>query len=30
MQRYLNDKKNLGQTVFEEDGTMMEMGYYVQ
>lgn len=30
LQRYLNDKKVAGQTIYEDDGTEMMMGQYVQ
>ncbi|HWW41784.1 MULTISPECIES: DUF4843 domain-containing protein [unclassified Pedobacter] len=30
MQRYLNDQRVAGHTILEDDGTVMEMGYYVQ
>ncbi|TRZ43502.1 DUF4843 domain-containing protein [Robertkochia solimangrovi] len=30
MQRYLNEKKAAGETIFEDDGTEMIMGIYVQ
>lgn len=30
MQRYLNEKKAAGETVYEDDGTEMMMGIYVQ
>lgn len=30
MQRYLNDQRTAGNTILEDDGTVMEMGLYVQ